>query len=158
MRAGAVEGGFAVFGGESRQKRRIGPEFLSAPVQLPNVAQNHLGASGEGSNGAANLYVLLQKLLQIANIFSIFPWAHDREPAFLVGNLRTANVEKPRSVGQLNDIVNMSADAGVPVQMIRDILNRHACLGGRRRRRRPKEEECKYNNTHKKTSSERPVR
>jgi len=67
-------------------------------MKLPRMAEDDLGATGEGMNDAANLNVLLAVLVEFTDILAVGIHAHDGESALLVGCFGAANIEKAGAV------------------------------------------------------------
>src|SRR5580698_3201073 len=97
---GIVHRRFAVFGGETFDQRRVRAKLFTASMKLPRMAEDDLGATGEGMDDAANLNVLLAVLVEFADILAVGIHAHHCEAALFVGCFRTADIEEACAVGQ----------------------------------------------------------
>lgn len=95
-------------------------------MKLPRVAQQNLCTPAKRPYYAANPNVLLLILAQITHSFPVLIRAHHRKPALLISGLRTANIQKSRSISQFHHVVNMGRYADVLVLMRQSIFWRVA--------------------------------
>src|SRR5277367_3904010 len=118
LERGIIECRFTISRREALQQRGVGTKLLGSTVKLAPMAKYDSGAFGKGVNRAPNLDLLAAQHLQTADFLAVLAEADDRKMAGRIGGFRTAHVEKAGAVGELDHVIDMSADAHVLVQVL----------------------------------------
>ncbi len=96
---GSPMGGRSLLGAEAAGEQGVRLEFGRPAVELADVTEHHSGAAVHGLDDAANLYVGVAVLSELADFAAIFREADDGEAALVVRGLRRADIEEASAVG-----------------------------------------------------------
>src|SRR6266702_2432274 len=125
---GVVDGGSVLLSIEAASQARIWPESRWAAMKLPLMAELHSEAPAHRPYAAPYAHICVAKFPQLAHLVAILPQAHDGKSAGIIRDAGSAEIEEPRSVRRLHDVVYVCRHADFLAHHERCFFDREARL------------------------------